>query len=383
MSYVSRSNSSSTLLTGASTFTGTAELNDDLWVAVSCFSDVAGTLYFDFSVDGTNWNTFPSSGFTVSAGIHEFHTALKLDRSFRIRYVNDSADQTVFRLKTYFGEFAQPSAPLNQPLGLDSDAILVRPTYPWLDTARGLTSGIQTIKKFGRNASVGTSYVPVAFDGVYQTPQASGATALRVKAAGNANDTAAGTGAREITLEGLDENFAEVSETVVTAGASASSATTATFTRLYRAYVSASGTYATSAAGSHAGDITIENGAGGTDWATIDSTNFPKGQSEIGSYSVAAGKTAYVFLDDITIDSGKTADAVFFSRENIDQTAAPYSAMRAKNTLTGLTGGTTDLSGRQVPLGPFVGPCDIGWLARVSATTGSIGVEFEIFIVSE
>jgi hypothetical protein len=383
MSYVSRSNSSSILLTGASTFTGTAELNDDLWVAVSCFSDVAGTLYFDFSVDGTNWNTLPSVGFSVSAGIHEFHTALKLDRSFRIRYVNGSADQTVFRLKTYYGEFAQPSAPLNQPLGLDSDAILVRPTYPWLDTSRGLTTGIRSIKKFGRNKLVGTTYVPVSLGGVYQTPQSGAATTLRIKAGGNANDTAAGSGAREITLIGLDETFTEVTETLATAGASASSATTATFTRLYRCFVSASGTYATSAAGSHAGDIVIENSAGGTDWATIDSTNFPKGQSEIGGFSIEAGKTAYVFLDDITVDSGKTADAVFFAKQGIDQTAAPYSAMRAVSTLTGLTGGIADLSGRQTPFGPFVGPCDIGWLAKVSATTGSISVEFEIFIVSE
>ena len=379
----STANTTTTPLSGGATYTGTGEQNDLPDVGCSCYSDTTGTLYFDFSVDGTNWRTFPTTGFAVSAGIHEFHTAVKLGREFRVRFVNGASAQSTFQLTVYYGVFRQPSAPLNQPLSLDSDAILVRPTFPWLDISRGLSSGIATVKKFGRNLAVGTSFVPITIGGVYQTPQSGSATALRIKSGGDANDTAAGSGAREVTFEGLDENFAMTSEAVATAGASASSATTTTFTRLYRAYVSDSGTYASSAAGSHSAGITIENGAGGTDWATIDATQFPKSQSEIGAYSVADGVTAYVFLDDVTIDSGKTAELIFFHRGGADETAAPYTAMRAKSVLTGLEGGTTDLSGRTIPFGPFVGPCDIGCMGRVTATTGSMAVEFEIYLVTE
>ena len=379
---VSASNNSTTPLTGSATFTGTGEQNGSSDVMVSCYSDTAGTLYFDFSVDGTNWSPFPTAGFQVAAGIHEFHTAVKGPRHFRTRFVNGSSAQSAFRIYTYFGQYRQPSAPLNQALALDADAILTRSTEPWLDTARGLTTGLTTIKKFGRNAAVGTSPIPVCIGGVYQTPQAGSATALRIKAGGNANDTAAGTGARSITLEGLDENFLDVSETVATAGASASAATTATFTRLFRAYVATSGTYASTSAGSHAADVVIENAAGGTDWATIALNSFAHSQSEIGAYSVPTGKTGYVFLNDITIDSGKTAEVIFFHRGGADDTAAPYQAMRAKSVLTGLSGGTTDISGRTVPFGPFVGPCDIGFLAKVSATTGSVAVEFEIYLIT-
>lgn len=385
----STANSTTTPLSGAATFTGTGEQSFFPDVGVSCYSDVAGTLYFDFSIDGTNWRTFPSDGFAVSAGIHEFHTAVKLGRYFRVRFANGSAAQATFQLSTYFGAFRQPSAPLNQPLSLDSDAILVRPTFPWLDISRGLSSGIETIKKFGR-ATVGTTYTPLCFGGngntggIYQTVQSGSATALRV-AAGNTNDTAAGSGAREVTLEGLDENFDFASEAVATAGTSASSATTTTFTRLFRAYVSKSGTYATTSSGSQAAEIKIENGAGGTTWGYIPypTSAFPESQSSIGAYSVPTGKTAYVFLNDITVDSGKTADATFFHRGGADETAAPYTAIRAKSVLKGLTGGTTDLSGRNVPFGPFVGPCDIGFMGRVSATTGSIACEFEIYVVDE
>ena len=378
------SNNSTDTLSGGATFTGTAEQNNFPDVMVSCFSDTAGTLYFDFSVDGTNWRTFPSSGFSVSAGIHEFHTAVKGPRYFRVRFVNGASAQSTFQLYTYFGSFRQPNAPLNQPLGLDADALLVRPTFPWLDISRGLTTGLTDTKKFGRNTAVGTSFVPICLGGIYQTPQAASATTLRIKAGGNANDTAAGSGAREITLIGLDENWNEVSETIATAGASASSATTATFTRLYRAYVSQSGTYATASAGSHSADIVIENGAGGTDWATITSTGFPVSQSEIGAYTVPTGYTGYAFLNSVTIDTGKTSDLIFFQRAGCDDTAAPYQAMRAQSVLTGLQNdGLPVLGGRQVPLGPFTGPCDLGFMGKVSTGTGSIAVEFEIFLVQE
>lgn len=380
----STGNSSTAALSGGATFTGTGEQNSAPDVMVSCKADAAGTLYFDFSVDGTNWETFPSSGFVVAAGIHEFHTAVKGPRYFRVRLVNGAAAQTSLRLYTYYGTYRQPSAPLNQPLGLDSDAILVRPTFPWLDVARGLKSGFTPVKKFGRNPAIGTTFAPVALGGVYQTPQSSAATALRIKAGGNANDTAAGTGAREVTLIGLDENFEEVTEAVATAGVSASSATTTTFTRLFRAFVSASGTYATASAGSHADDIVIENAAGGTDWATLDATDFPKGQSEIGAYTIPAGKTGYVKLRNVSIESTKTMDLVFFSRLNADETAAPYSAMRAQSVVAGVAGGSIETFGSvEIPFGPYAGPCDVGFMGRVTSSTAKVAVEFEIFVLDE
>ena len=96
---------------------------------------------------------------------------------------------------------------------------------PGFNIASGRIPGLSVVHKFGR-ASVGTTYSPVTFGGVYNTPQVAGATTLRVKA-GDANDTAAGTGAREVTLIGLDETGAEVTEAVATAGAAASATTTA------------------------------------------------------------------------------------------------------------------------------------------------------------
>lgn len=119
-------NSSTTALSSEATFTGAWEQNSRPGVMVSCQTDNGGTLYFDFSVNGSDANTFPVSGFTLSSGIHEFHTAVKGARYFRVRLVNDSGAQSYLRLYTYYGQFRQGNAPLNQPIGSDSDAITVK-----------------------------------------------------------------------------------------------------------------------------------------------------------------------------------------------------------------------------------------------------------------
>jgi hypothetical protein len=122
----STTNNSTTPLSGGATFTGTGEQNALSDVMVSCKTDAAGTLYFDFSVDGSNWETFPTNGFIVASGIHEFHTAVKGGRYFRVRLVNGGSAQSYLRLKTYYGQFRHGNAPLNQSIGADSDAIVTR-----------------------------------------------------------------------------------------------------------------------------------------------------------------------------------------------------------------------------------------------------------------
>ena len=123
----STDNTTTTALGSGETYTGTWEKNDYPDVMVSCQTDNGGTLYFDFSVDGTNVSTFPVAGFSVSSGIHEFHTAVKGSRYFRARLVNDSGAQSYLRLYTYYGAFAKaPNAPLNQSISDDSDAALVK-----------------------------------------------------------------------------------------------------------------------------------------------------------------------------------------------------------------------------------------------------------------
>lgn len=163
-------NSSTSTLSSGATFTGAAEQNNFPHVGTVVFTDQPGTLFFDFSIDGANWDsTFPSGGFRVAAGINEFHTAVKLPRYFRVRFVNDAVgDQTYFRLKTYFGsDFIPSNAPVNQTLGLDHDAISTRPTIFNDEVVIGKRSGVRHFTKFsyktGLTASSGEQTIwPVA-----------------------------------------------------------------------------------------------------------------------------------------------------------------------------------------------------------------------------
>ena len=250
-----------------------------------------------------------------------------------------------------------------------------------IEVQKGNVSGHSIIHKFGANTVVGTSYVPVAAGGDYVMLQPAAATALRVKA-GNTNDTAAGSGAREVTIEGLDETGAKVQVALATAGTSASSATSETFIRLYRMWVSASGTYATMSAESHAAGIVIENGAGGTDWGTITTggSTQARGQSEIGWYGVPTGSTAYVLSAKVFTDTARTTNILFFQRTSILDAAVPYDAFRLMFEISS-QGGPVDL----IPNSPFpgvVGPADIGFMAKVDASTAEVDVDFEILLIA-
>jgi hypothetical protein len=253
-------------------------------------------------------------------------------------------------------------------------------TFPsGLDISRGLGQGVTKNHKFGRNKVVGGTFAPIAIGGIYRTPQASAATALRIKAGGNANDTANGSGARAISVTGLNALGIEISETIVTNGASASLPTEQQFIRLYRAIVTASGTYASAVAGSHANSIVIERAAGGEDWATITDTDFARAQSQVAVYTVPLQRTAFISSIKISSDADKKVNLILFQRQKILQLAAPYEAMRVVEEYPQIAG-VHDIHFDQ-PLGPFPELTDIGFMGKAASSTADITVSYEIIEV--
>lgn len=201
------------------------------------------------------------------------------------------------------------------------------------------------ISRYGYNTAVGSTSVPITQNGVYRTPQASAATTLRIKAGGNANDTAAGSGAQEVTIVGLNSVGALISDKVSTNGASASSATTKQFIRVWRCYVSKSGTYASNGTLSQAGVITIENGVGGTDWAQIGASGSLFANAEIGCFTVPLGYTARILRFGFASDSTKITNIDMMRRGSILQTSTPYSPFIRVFGVFGTNGsGSRDLS---------------------------------------
>lgn len=279
-------NTTTTPLGSSATFTGAGEQSELPDVGVSCQTDAAGTLFFDFSNDGTNWSPFPVSGFAVAADIHEFHTAVKLGRHFRARFVNGSTAQTYLRLHTYFGQYSKvPNAPLNQSIGPDSDAQLVRPAADFIfEVARGQVTGYDVVEKFGRNGDIDTTSDPEdvwAGGGLYtgQPDHADAAEALDIVSS-DAADAAAGTGARTVRAHGLDANW-EPQTVDATLNGTTQVSLSGTWRRLNVLEVLTGGS-----GGANAGTLTIDGATSGLIYAAV-----PPGfnRTQIAAYTVPDG----------------------------------------------------------------------------------------------
>lgn len=248
-------------------------------------------------------------------------------------------------------------------------------TKDWMvEVQKGNVPGHTIIHKFGRNDAVANGTWEFISELSTSLPGLSAVTTVRIKAGGDANDTAAGSGAREVTVVGIDNNLNEVSETIATAGASASSVTTATFWRVYRMYVSAAGTYATPY---NDAAIVLENGSGGTDLIQIAAE---EGQSEFASITIPTGKTGYMLSAHLQVDASKAADFRMFQRRNFNDVTAPVESRRLVTHFDGVVG--TDA---WTPRSPIVFPAltDIWWEAEGSGAQTEVSVDFEILIVDD
>jgi len=256
------------------------------------------------------------------------------------------------------------------------DSPLEYPPELWL--ARGGILHHEKIDVFGHCTLSSGVLAPITYGNFYRTPQVGSETQLRIKAGGNAADTAAGAGARAVTLTGLNALGEVITETIETAGASASAPTSQSFLRLLEARVSASGTYATQTAGSHAANIVIENAAGGTNWATIAINGFPAGRAQIGIYTVPKGKTAYLSHIALQAESQKLTSFLLFKRENILETAAPYTPMVELQHFPEVTGGLQ--INIDTPI-RFPELTDFGFMGLVDGQTANVSSAMELILV--
>jgi len=201
--------------------------------------------------------------------------------------------------------------------------------------AKGV-SGYSYINKFGRVVGASTSMIDVT-DLATPAVYAWLTTASKLEAiSSSANDTADGSGARTIIVEGLDANFEEISETITMAGLSASTATTNSFIRVHRAYIATSGSYATTSTGSHAGNITIRLASAGATQIYLRASASQVGQSFVSRYTIPANKTGYLMHAFCSVDSNKSGTFWLWRRLSADVTSAPFGAKRAIDIFDGI-----------------------------------------------
>ena len=172
-------------------------------------------------------------------------------------------------------------------------------SYPYfLQVSRGLIAGHKRVFKFGYNGDIDDSEETIwDVGGLYAYP-ASAVTMTATSSSGATDEDV------EVTIQGLDASYNELSETV-TLDASGTATTTGSFLRVYRAFV-ASGT-------ASAGNITIANG--GTTYAYVSSADQ---QTLMALWTVPAGYTAYLFQIDttaFTVQNNKVATIRMITRE--------------------------------------------------------------------
>ena len=172
-------------------------------------------------------------------------------------------------------------------------------SFPYfLQVSRGLINGHRRVFKFGYNGLI-QNVEETIWDvgGLYAYP--SSAVTMTATSSSGATDENV-----EVTIQGVDTNYDELSETV-TLNASGTATTTGSFLRVYRAFVSGST--------ASAGNITIANG--GTTYAYVSAADQ---QTLMALWTVPAGYTAYLFQIDttaFTVQNNKVATIRMLTRE--------------------------------------------------------------------
>jgi hypothetical protein len=154
------------------------------------------------------------------------------------------------------------------------------------DIARGNVTGATALHKFGRNPSVGATE-EVVWTGSSIYTYLSSAEVLQVSSDDIDDDgNPVDTGARTVTLVGLDGNYDEVTITITMNGTTSVPTTGTSFLRIYRAYVATAGS-----TGANEGTISIKNNAESVTLARIEPG---MNQTEMAMWTVPADNTFYL-----------------------------------------------------------------------------------------
>ena len=175
----------------------------------------------------------------------------------------------------------------------------------FLNIARNLIRDTSHINKFGFNDNVGTDFEVIGVGSANFVYPTTAAVASVVST--DANDDDGDTGARTLSIQGLDGNYNDITETVTLNGTSAVT-TTATFLRIFRARIETAGT-------SEGAEGTITVSVGGNEIARLDPVY--DNQTLQAAYTVPAGKTAYLIrIQATSTKDNKAAMVGLFTRSS-------------------------------------------------------------------
>jgi len=236
--------------------------------------------------------------------------------------------------------------------------------------AAGLVDGYKSIHKFGRNPNVGNIPETIwMYGGLYSYLDVGSDSTVYAYSA-SSDDGPGNDGAHTITVQGLDNDFNEIEETITVNGA----ASTASFLRVYRAFVATAGVLT-----ANDGNILISTAAsgGGTVLADIGTIGTGSttglGQTQLALYTIPAGKTGYLTTWNIGVAPMNNAVTVTLLARELDGDA-PF---RTKDIVDIVGGYTTQ--NYSIPL-RFPEKTDIE-VRGTGDTSSVISSSFDIILV--
>jgi hypothetical protein len=183
-----------------------------------------------------------------------------------------------------------------------------------LQVARGQIPGHSAISIFGYNPDVDTTEESIWPDGG-TVPHPTLASVLKISSS-SADDTSAGTGARTVTIVGLDGSYNQVSESIILNGQTAVN-TTNSYLYVNRFYVASTGS-----GGANAGNINAGTGVvtAGVPAVLYDIIATGYNNRTTAHYCVPAGYTGYLTTGVITTGqaSGSTSVTAFLKQHGQD-----------------------------------------------------------------
>jgi hypothetical protein len=373
---VDSNNSRNTLLLSSVEFTGE-------WTDTSNYSeftclvstDQEGTLYMDISTDGVNIDRTKTVPIKIPGGVH---TLVVVSKYMRIRIINGSVDQGYLRVQTILHKTKSKelSSTTSQVISDRNDVNLQRIVNDHtLDLARGVVSDKKIIHVFGRNDTISTSDEDIWITGGDYN-FLSTASVLEILSE-NSQDDSSGLGARTVNIIGLDQNYNEIEEVVDLIGNSASLSTTNQFIRVNQCMVLSCGTLR----GGNYNDLTIRVPTVNTvvakidgGYGTIDTANYGIGTTQLGLYSVPAGKSAYITRIEVNIESNKTGDISLYTLNDSSIATSPRHLIWKISNFVG-NSSTSFKSYFKVEE-----KSDI-WFRGVASATSNMEVNLDLFII--
>ena len=175
--------------------------------------------------------------------------------------------------------------------------------FPLAVSSGSLSPSYKEIYKFGNNPIVGNTLETIwSQGGIYAYPAS--ATTMTVSSS-STNDTSAGTGARTVTISGLNGSYDETSETITLNGQTAVT-TVNSYIRMNRAVVLTAGSGAANAGVIYVGTGTVTAGVPANVFTTISiGTN----QTLQSFWTVPANYTAYLYQTNISTGNSSSTKA--------------------------------------------------------------------------